>query len=223
MPRIIRIGQSPENDFVISNPTVSRSHAMLTVADDNRHAVLRDLGSKNGTYVNGHRVTEDTTIDNSHQLRFGSENVSLSNILNRTKVVTPSQNNPNIKVIGRGANCQIKFNHDDVSSRHAVLSRRADGTIYIEDCNSRNGTFVNGERVISKSLNKGDRVTITRNYPLDWENIFPTSVLQQKQPSHPWKKFATIAAVPLVIACIGSGTFWWWTHRTWDKEKILCC
>ena len=175
MPRTIRIGKSQENEFVIDNPTVSRNHAMLIVADDNRHAILRDLSSKNGTFVNGVRVEKETSIDLSHQLRFGSENTSLSNILNRTRVVIPPPD-PNSRVIGRGANSNIRFNHDDVSLRHAVLSKRSDGSIYIEDCNSRNGTFVNGERIMSKTLQKGDRVTITRNYTLDWESIFPPLV-----------------------------------------------
>lgn len=219
MPRIIRIGKSQENDFVINNPTVSRNHAMLTVADDNRHAILRDLGSKNGTYVNGVRIDKEMGIDLSHQLRFGSENTSLSSILNRTRVVIPPSNDPNSKIIGRGANCQIRLNHDDVSSRHAVLSKRSDGTIYIEDSGSRNGTFVNGERIMSRTLQRGDKVTITRNYPLDWESIFPVSVVQPPKPNI-WRQIISVAAVVLILVCMGGGACWWWNNRSWDKERI---
>ena len=220
MPRIIRIGKSQDNEFVLTNPTVSRNHAMLTVADDNHHATLRDLGSKNGTFVNGVRIEKEVSIDLSSQLQFGSESVSLSNILNRTRV-TPLPNNPNSKIIGRGSNCHIKLNHDDVSSRHAVLSKRSDGAIYIEDCNSRNGTFVNGERIMGKTLHKGDRVTITRNYILDWENIFPAVEVVQPNPTpNPWRKMLSVAAVVLAIVCLGCGGYYWLTSRTWSKEKI---
>jgi pSer/pThr/pTyr-binding forkhead associated (FHA) protein len=56
----ILIGRSPDNDIVLSNePTVSRRHAEL-VHDGSGWAV-RDLGSHNGTYVNGVRVAEDQT------------------------------------------------------------------------------------------------------------------------------------------------------------------
>lgn len=221
MPRTINIGKSPENDFVINNPTVSRSHARLIVADDNRHAILRDLGSKNGTYVDGVRIDGEMSIDLSHQLRFGSENIKLSDILNRTRISIPPQNDPNSKVIGRGANCQIRLSYDDVSTRHAVLSKRPDGTIYIEDSGSRNGTYVNGERIMSRTLNKGDKVTITRNYALDWESIFPSNVIEPSHPK-PRRRFMSVAAAALAIICIGVGAYWWWTNRDkiWDKEKV---
>lgn len=44
-------------DIVLDNPQVSRQHAVIERAPDGRH-VLRDLGSTNGTYVNGQRITQ---------------------------------------------------------------------------------------------------------------------------------------------------------------------
>ncbi len=49
-------------------------------------------------------------------------------------------------VIGRGASCRICFDSQDVSDRHAILSVRGDHAI-LEDLNSANGTFVNGEQI----------------------------------------------------------------------------
>ena len=46
-----------------------------------------------------------------------------------------------------------------VSSRHATLSRRADG-LWVEDAGSTNGTFVNGARVTSARLQPGDVIRI---------------------------------------------------------------
>jgi len=48
------IGRHPCCDIVLSDPTVSRRHAQLTHRDG--AWVLRDLGSKNGTFVNSARV-----------------------------------------------------------------------------------------------------------------------------------------------------------------------
>ena len=49
-------------------------------------------------------------------------------------------------VIGRGASCHIRFCAPEVSERHAILSVRG-GVAVLEDLNSANGTFVNGEPV----------------------------------------------------------------------------
>jgi hypothetical protein len=50
-----RIGRDRENDIVIAGDHVSRHHA--EIAFENERYVLRDLGSKNGTFVNGTRLT----------------------------------------------------------------------------------------------------------------------------------------------------------------------
>jgi hypothetical protein len=52
----IRIGRAPECELVLKDSRVSRRHARLHARDG--VLVLTDLGSTNGTRVNGHRVTE---------------------------------------------------------------------------------------------------------------------------------------------------------------------
>lgn len=214
MSRIIKIGKSQENNYVINNPTVSRNHAELIVADDNRHAILRDLGSKNGTFVDNVRIDRERNIDLTNQLRFGSESTNLSAIISGTKVIFQKPLDPNSKIIGRNEDCQIRMVHDDVSKRHAVLTKRTDGLVYIEDLKSCNGTFVNGERITSRVLNKGDRVTITRNYILDWEKIYP---IDNNHDKYHWIRFASMSIATIFIILLG---FYFWRNRTWDKERI---
>jgi hypothetical protein len=48
------IGRHPHNDIVIAHQAVSSRHAAIT--NSNGAAMLEDLGSSNGTFVNGHRV-----------------------------------------------------------------------------------------------------------------------------------------------------------------------
>ncbi|MDM0039939.1 FHA domain-containing protein [Variovorax sp. J22G21] len=48
------IGREVDNDVQILRPRVSRHHAELSVEDDGTW--LRDLGSSNGTFVNGRQV-----------------------------------------------------------------------------------------------------------------------------------------------------------------------
>jgi pSer/pThr/pTyr-binding forkhead associated (FHA) protein len=52
-PRTI-VGRGPAVDIAIDDTTMSRQHAALEIAADGVHA--RDLGSTNGTRVNGARV-----------------------------------------------------------------------------------------------------------------------------------------------------------------------
>ena len=52
----VRIGRAPECELVLKDNHVSRRHARL--APRNGVLILTDLGSTNGTRVNGHRVTE---------------------------------------------------------------------------------------------------------------------------------------------------------------------
>lgn len=60
--RRIRIGRQSDNDLVITDPGVSRHHC--EVINTNGTCTLHDLGSTNGTYVNGSVVSE-------HALREG--------------------------------------------------------------------------------------------------------------------------------------------------------
>ncbi|MQY06592.1 FHA domain-containing protein [Actinomadura macrotermitis] len=54
-PRTLRIGRAPDNDIVVADLVVSRYHAELRMTGPGRCEIV-DLGSHNGTYVNGVRV-----------------------------------------------------------------------------------------------------------------------------------------------------------------------
>lgn len=54
--RTVRIGRAAESDLVVDDLTVSRHHAELHADADGGHEII-DLGSHNGTYLNGRPVT----------------------------------------------------------------------------------------------------------------------------------------------------------------------
>jgi len=56
-----RLGRAEDNDICLQNRGISRHHAIVTAAVQG--FVLRDLGSQNGTVVNGERVTERPLAD----------------------------------------------------------------------------------------------------------------------------------------------------------------
>lgn len=67
-PETLRIGRAPECGLRLDHPSVSRTHAEL--AADAGGWVLRDLGSKNGSHVDGARLPE-ARLDRACWLRFG--------------------------------------------------------------------------------------------------------------------------------------------------------
>lgn len=63
-------------------------------------------------------------------------------------------------VIGRSADCEVPLDVPAVSRRHAVILRER-GQFFVEDLQSRNGTFLNEERVATRSaLGEGDQLVI---------------------------------------------------------------
>jgi pSer/pThr/pTyr-binding forkhead associated (FHA) protein len=66
----IRIGSATDNHRVISGDTVSRHHAVLVRTGDEYR--VTDLGSTNGTYVNGRKVTDTAELRRGDEIRFGS-------------------------------------------------------------------------------------------------------------------------------------------------------
>jgi hypothetical protein len=64
------LGREGSGVILLKSSTVSRRHARLTI--DDQRAVLEDLGSKNGTYVNDARVSGPTLVAEGDQVRIGS-------------------------------------------------------------------------------------------------------------------------------------------------------
>jgi FHA domain/DUF1707 SHOCT-like domain len=63
------IGRAPDCDCHLTEPSVSRRHAQLRRVDETW--LLRDLGSSNGTRLNGMRVTEEIEVRPGDQLTLG--------------------------------------------------------------------------------------------------------------------------------------------------------
>ena len=63
------LGRSSETDVVLDDPYASEFHMRL-VAQDNG-IMLHDLGSTNGTYVNGRRVTAPTQLRRGDTIQVG--------------------------------------------------------------------------------------------------------------------------------------------------------
>jgi pSer/pThr/pTyr-binding forkhead associated (FHA) protein len=81
--------------------------------------------------------------------------------------------------IGRAEDCQLRPRSDLISRHHCVLLIE-EGFLAIRDFGSKNGTIVNGQRIVGeRELKPGDRLTIG---PLEFEVLVPTPAPTKKRP-----------------------------------------
>jgi len=79
----LKIGRDAANDIVIADSKVSRKHIQIT--SDNGHFMITDLGSTNGTFVNGQKIDGEAEI-------FAEDIVKIGNtILDWEKLFRPEK------------------------------------------------------------------------------------------------------------------------------------
>ncbi len=71
------IGRDGNAEIKLDHPSVSREHAQVKLIEGKNHFSIEDLGSANGTYVDGVRVVEHSTLYPDQQLEVGPFRFSL--------------------------------------------------------------------------------------------------------------------------------------------------
>ncbi|MFN0110732.1 MAG: FHA domain-containing protein [Blastocatellia bacterium] len=112
----------------------------------------------------------------------------------RTGLVLPGQ----MTSIGRGEDCDVVLDGHTVSRVHCEITRL--GTIYVlHDC-SRNGTYVNGQRVQKTKLNDGDQVRIGQNILIAHLTSSVGTGLLDSRKTAPHRLPPVIALIPNIVA-----------------------
>ncbi len=169
------IGRKPDNDVVLSLDYVSGHHGRLEQRTTAWHYL--DLGSLNGTSVNGQRV-QSAVLRDGDILRIGDPQGNSVSLTFRAAgaVGAPAPIPGTIRmeaaalgmkpsfVIGRNPQADIPLPAPVVSWHHARLDQYLDAGAQghvLTDLNSTNGTFVNGQRLVRpRLLQQGDVVQI---------------------------------------------------------------
>lgn len=187
------IGRSRECHVKVATRRASSTHARLEVHDG--RVLLTDLGSANGTFVNGDRVGGGAQrIDAAHTITIGDARLwarlasaaALTNddveaegvVPPRRLVISIEEDGHEARVveveqgcvtIGRSAQSDIVLTRKRVSTYHAKLHVRPDGVL-VEDAGSANGTFRQGVRVgAPEKLERFDVLTIADiRLTIDW-------------------------------------------------------
>jgi ABC-type multidrug transport system ATPase subunit/pSer/pThr/pTyr-binding forkhead associated (FHA) protein len=167
------VGSGKDSHIKLDNNRVSRNHLQI-IYDENGELNVQDLGSTNGTFLNGIRIGENSLLKHKDKLQLAGVNDIL--------IVVEKQNSNQITgedydlinklksknriFLGRGSDCDVILNNNTISKHHAsiTLSKSSNDNVYfLEDLNSTNGTFVNGRKIKGiKKINIHDKIYIGR-------------------------------------------------------------
>lgn len=153
--------QQSNCDIQISSPIVSRSHGEIVRINDEYH--YRDVGSKNGTYVSGVYLDQESgrdriTLKEGDVLGFdiikdGEHHPNsvyalfthISSVRDNWKSM-PLENSFAEICIGRTTSSGFRIDNATISEKHASFFNASGGWAII-DHNSTNGVFLNGKKI----------------------------------------------------------------------------
>jgi ABC transport system ATP-binding/permease protein len=167
----LHIGRAADCELTLRAAFVSSYHARI---DPSGLAhTITDTGSLNGLSLAGRRLPADTPIPlaDGDVIRIGEAGSGGLISLRYTNSAAPrlaTGGTPRRSIpldpadatltLGR-AGCTILLDHPLVSRQHARLERQGRGYL-LRDLGSANGTFVNGRRIASATLQQGDLIQI---------------------------------------------------------------
>jgi hypothetical protein len=86
----VRVGRSPDNQLVLSETSVSRSHCLLEIIDG--ACWITDLGASNGTLVNGKRINLPTRLNDKDRVQLGILKFEVAELQTNDQPIDPSVN-----------------------------------------------------------------------------------------------------------------------------------
>lgn len=167
----ILIGRSGDNTWIIPNEDRSASSHHAKITFHNKAFYLEDLKSRNGIYYQGQRIQEKK-IKPGDLFSIGDckliverivtdESSNRENTFHKFEQLTGKNKgkiyrltDDNIK-IGSSAGCSIVIEDSLISHVHAVIENHTDGTCWVKDMKSRNGTKVNGSLLTEENAETG--------------------------------------------------------------------
>ncbi|MBV9280697.1 MAG: FHA domain-containing protein [Chloroflexi bacterium] len=173
----LTIGRHLQNSLRLDQPDVSRFHARIL--PDGAAIRLVDLGSKNGTYVNGNPVRGPMQLHDGDLILVAGVRLTLhvpgarraahpdgptaGPVLMATAMLRRHDGErvlllKQLTTIGRGPQNDIVLRSGTASRAHARIEHREQEFV-LTDLNSTNGTFVNRDRLArAHTLRHGDEV-----------------------------------------------------------------
>ncbi|MCB2184922.1 MAG: FHA domain-containing protein [Deltaproteobacteria bacterium] len=237
---VLVVGRDPSCDLTLDHPDVSRRHAELRRTPQGY--LIKDLGSTNGTTVNGTKVAEKL-LANGDKVAFGAVTSQVEiPAADKTRVRSTRVHqaapprlvdekgqevvlDKEVTLVGREKSCDLVLGVESVSARHAELRLTPQG-VMLKDLGSTNGTFVNGQKVTEKLLAEGDKlafdvVKFRFSQPGGPQATrvrgagaipVPPGMAEHPAAKAPRSPWGLIAALVVVVALAGAGV-WWFQKR----------
>jgi pSer/pThr/pTyr-binding forkhead associated (FHA) protein/ABC-type lipoprotein export system ATPase subunit len=173
-------------DILIQGSAISRRHCWLGQSDSGQW-LLRDLDSTNGVFINGQRIEAERHLAHGDVIGLGQERVP------DFEFSCHGPDGPRIDrplvgdgpwLIGRDPGLPVSLSADArVSKHHARLRRKRDNW-FIEDLGSRNGTWLDGQRIRRARL-KSDSKLIIGHYQLSLARLSAAETIMTITPIQP--------------------------------------
>jgi len=159
---VIRVGKAEDNDLVVTEETVSRVH--FEIVRDAKGYLLRDLGSTNGTFLDGAEIRE-AYIRAGSVIAAGAAEFKFTPYEERIEIL-PSDQEQLGEMVGKSAQMRQIFGlveriapteatvliggetgtgKDMIARTIHQLSRRKDGPFVVVDCGAVAGTLIESE------------------------------------------------------------------------------
>ena len=145
------LGRDAKCDQVINDLEISRNHARIAERDGKYF--LQDLGSTNGTFLNGQELEGGKWVEfkPGDNLRLGKK-LEINRSPHDLPEQLPELNLPGTNgaiTVGRGDENSLKLCWPTTSRKHAVIQNH-NGANWVMDQGSSNGTLVNGKKIPSQ-------------------------------------------------------------------------
>lgn len=159
---VFRVGKSPDSDLVLRDSTVSRNHC--EIVRDAKGFLLRDLGSTNGTLIDGAEVREAYLLPGA-VIRIGHVDVKVRPYAERIEL-SPSERERFGEVVGAAESMREVFGlmerlaptdatiliggetgtgKDALALSIHAASKRAKGPFVVVDCGAVVGSLIESE------------------------------------------------------------------------------
>ncbi|MDH5432317.1 MAG: FHA domain-containing protein [Gammaproteobacteria bacterium] len=185
---VYKIGKDSQCQILLDEKSIDPLHVKLDVVNDD--ITLQVISKKNNIFVNEMPVINSQKLKPWDIMRLGETEFEIIDPINernpkprhdtsvQATVIRPAITPWMLEaysaplkgkyfsisgesLIGRDSACEIQIPLGFISRKHAKLSIR-NGRLLIQDLNSSNGTFVNGEKVASKELKGGDELELDK-------------------------------------------------------------
>ncbi len=166
-PSEVTVGRASDDTICVADERVSRHHARFEATEDGFW--IADLGSRNGTYLNGELLrgerrplaSGDTVTVAGEPIRFlaGRATVFADTLQQAVKGTQPIRLQGDQLTIGRDPANDVVLDDPNVSRFHAEVGSTPDGW-ELRDLGSRNGTRLNGSLIDRVRVEVGSEIGI---------------------------------------------------------------